>query len=97
MEGVSNKEELEKVVEEEITAQKEYQVENKYTEDLLAKAAGNMTIELDEEIIEAQRDKMYKEFIERLSMQGVNEELYYTYSGAKKEDVLKSSRRSRSR
>lgn len=89
MEGVSNKEELEKVVEEEITAQKEYQVENKYTEDLLAKAAGNMTIELDEEIIEAQRDKMYNEFIERLSMQGVNEELYYTYSGAKKEDVLK--------
>lgn len=89
MEGVSNKEELEKVVEEEITAQKEYQVENKYIEDLLAKAAGNMTIELDEEIIEAQRDKMYKEFIERLSMQGVNEELYYTYSGAKKEDILK--------
>lgn len=89
MEGVSNKEELEKVIEEEITAQKEYQVENKFVEDLLAKAAGNMTIEIDEEIIEAEKNRMYNEFVQRLSMQGVNEELYYTYSGAKKEDVLK--------
>ncbi len=89
MEGVSNKEELEKVIEEEIAVQKEYQVENKYVEDLLAKASDNMTIELDEELIEAETDRMYKEFVQRLSMQGVNEELYYTYSGAKKEDILK--------
>ena len=88
MEGVSNKEELEKVIEEEITVQKEYQVENQFVEDLLAKAAGNMEIEIDEEIIEAEKDRMYNEFVQRLSMQGVNEELYYTYSGAKKEDVL---------
>lgn len=89
MEGVTNKEELEKVIEEEITVQKEYQVENKFVEDLLAKASENMTIELDEEIIEAEKERMYKEFVQRLSMQGVNEELYYAYSGAKKEDVLK--------
>lgn len=89
MEGVSNKEELEKVIEEEITAQKEFQVENKFVEDLLAKAAGNMTIEIDEEITQAEKDRMYNEFVQRLAMQGVNEELYYTYSGAKKEDVLK--------
>ena len=89
MEGVSNKEEIEKVMEEEITAQKEYQVENKFVEDLLAKAADNMTIEIDEEIIDAEKDRMYNEFVQRLAMQGVNEELYYTYSGAKKEDVLK--------
>ena len=88
MEGVSNKEELEKVIEEEITVQKEYQVENKFVEDLLAKASDNMTIELDEELIDAETDRMYKEFVQRLSMQGVNEELYYAYSGAKKEDIL---------
>ena len=48
-----------------------------------------MTIELDEEIIEAEKDRMYNDFVQKLSMQGVNEELYYAYSGAKKEDVLK--------
>ena len=88
MEGVSNKEELEKVIEEEITVQKEYQVENKFVEELLSKASDNMAIELDEELIDAETDRMYKEFVQRLSMQGVNEELYYAYSGAKKEDIL---------
>lgn len=89
MEGVTNKEELENVIKEELTVQKEYQVENKFVEDLLAKAAKNMTIELDEEIIEAEKERMYKEFVQKLSMQGINEELYYTYTGTKKEDVLK--------
>lgn len=89
MEGVSNKEELEKVIEDEIKAQKEFQVENKFIEDILSKASDNMTIELDEEIIDAESNRIYKEFIQRLSMQGVNEELYYAYSGTKKEDVLK--------
>jgi len=89
MEGVTNKEELEKLIEEEITAQKEFQVENKFIEDILAKASDNMTIELDEEIIDAEKDRIYKEFVQKLSMQGVNEELYYAYSGAKKEDILK--------
>ena len=88
MEGVSNKEELEKVIEEEITVQKEYQVENKFIEELLAKASDNMIIELDEEIIEAEKNRMYNEFVQKLAMQGVNEELYYAYSGANKEDVL---------
>lgn len=89
MEGVSNKEELEKVIEEELNAQKEYQVENKFVEDLLAKASGNMTIELDEEIIDAERDRMYNEFTQKLKMQGVTEDLYFAYAGTKKEDVLK--------
>ena len=89
MEGVTNKEELEKLIEEEITAQKEFQVENKFIEDILAKASDNMTIELDEEIIDAEKDRIYKEFVQKLSMQGINEELYYAYSGANKEDILK--------
>jgi len=93
MEGVSNKEELEKVVEEEIKVQKEYQAENKFVEDLLAKVSDNMTIELDEELIDAETDRMYKEFVQKLSMQGVNEELYYAYSGAKKEDILKDMKK----
>lgn len=93
MEGVSNKEELEKVIEEELTVQKEYQVDNKFIEELLAKASKNMTIELDEELIDAEADRMYNEFVQRLAMQGVNEELYFAYSGAKKEDILKDMKK----
>lgn len=93
MEGVTNKEELEKVVEEEIKAQKEQDAENKFIEDLLAKAAKNMTIEIDEEIIDAETNKMYDQFVQRLQMQGVSEELYFAYSGAKKEDIMKEMKK----
>lgn len=89
MEGVTNKEELNKVFEEEIKTQKEHDTENKFVEDLLAKASSNMTIEIPEEIIDAEADKMYKDFVKRLEMQGVNEELYYAYAGVKKEDIMK--------
>lgn len=89
MEGVTNKEELDNVIKEEITKQKEQNVENKFTEDLLAKAAANMEIELDEEIIEEEAKRIYEDFVKKLQMQGVTEELYYAYSGAKKEDIMK--------
>ena len=89
MEGVTNKEELNKVVEDEIKAQKEHDAENKYVEDLLAKASSNMTIDLPEEIIDAEADRMYKDFVKKLEMQGVSEELYYAYAGVKKEDIMK--------
>ena len=83
MEGVSNKEELEKVVE----------ADNKFIEDLLEKASKNMKVEIDEEIIDAETDRMYKNFIEKLKMQGVTEELYFAYSGAKKEDIMKDMKK----
>lgn len=89
MEGVSNKEELEKVVEEEIKAQKERDIDYKFIEDLLAKASKNMKVEIDEEIIEDETKRMYKNFVEKLKMQGVDEELYFAYSGTKKEDIMK--------
>ena len=48
-----------------------------------------MTIDIDKEIIDAEQDRMYKQFVQKLQMQGVSEELYYAYAGVKKEDILK--------
>lgn len=92
MEGVTNKEELEKTIEEELKADKEYHAENEFIDNLLSSAAKNMTIELDEEIVDAEVNRMYKQFTERLKMQGITEELYLAYSGTKKEDILKEMR-----
>ncbi|MBQ8192998.1 MAG: trigger factor [Bacilli bacterium] len=89
MEGVTNKEELNKVIEEELVVQKEADIENKFVDDLLTAATRNMTIELDEEIIEAETNRMHDNFVKRLEMQGLNEELYFAYAGIKKEDALK--------
>ncbi len=89
MEGVSNKEDLEKVIREELEAQKESDIEKKFTDDLIKTAIKNMTVEIDKEIIDDETNRMFKNFTKRLEMQGVSEELYFAYSGLKKEDVLK--------
>lgn len=87
MEGVTNKEELNKTIEEEIKAQKEVDAENKFIDDVLEAASKNMTIELDKEIVDAEVERMYREFTERLKMQGISEELYFNYAGVTKEKV----------
>jgi len=87
MEGVTNKEELENLVKEEITAEKEMHAENKFIEDLLAAAAKNMEVEIEDEIYEAETDRMYEQFVQKLQMQGISEEIYFTYAGLDKEKV----------
>lgn len=88
MEGVTNKEELNKVVEEEIKVQKEHDAENKFIDELLRKACKNMTIDIDDEIVDSEVTRMYNSFIERLKMQGIDEELYFAYAGVTKEKVM---------
>ena len=60
---------------------------SKYIDDLLEAASKNMTIDLDEEIVDAEVERMYKEFTNRLKMQGIDEELYFAYAKVTKEKV----------
>ena len=43
-----------------------------------------MAIELDEEIIEAEAEAMYNDFMSHMSAQGITEELYLKYAGTTK-------------
>lgn len=89
MEGINSKEDLENMIKEQITARKEMDAENKYIDELLDAASNNMTIELDEEIIDAEKERMYHTFLERMQMQGITEEIYFAYTNTTKEDVMK--------
>lgn len=93
MEGVTNKEELEKRIEEEIREHKEYHADEKFIDDLLKEASNNMTIELDKEIIDAERDAMYEEFKARLEGQGISEDLYFAYTKMDKDKVMEDMRK----
>ena len=88
MEDVKTKEDLEKKMKEEIKERKEQDAEKKYVDDLLEKATSNMEIELYEEIIEAEEEAMYNDFMAHMSAQGINEELYLKYAGTTKEDII---------
>ena len=88
MENVTTKEELEEKVKSEIKEQKDKQTENKYIDELLAKAVSNMKCDIDEEIIDAEAEAMYNDMIQRMAMQGINEELYLQYANTTKEDII---------
>ena len=46
-----------------------------------------MKADICEEIINDEVEHMYNEFIQRMAMQGISEEMYYEYTKAKKEDI----------
>ena len=88
MEDIKTKEDLEKKMKEEIKHQKEHEVEHKYVDALLEKATANMEVEIDDELVEYETEHTYKDFMNRMSMQGINEELYLQYAGTTKEDIV---------
>ena len=92
MEGVNSKEELEKEITHELEHQKEHELEHEYEEKCLEKTAKNMKIEMAEELVDDEVEHMYNEFMQRMAMQGITEELYYQYTKSSKEDITKQMR-----
>ena len=87
MEGVNSKETLEHEVTHELEHQKEHEQEHIYEEKCLDKAALNMEVTICDELIDDEVEHMYKEFMQRMAMQGITEEMYYQYTKSKKEDI----------
>ena len=89
MEGVNSKEELEKEITHEIQHQKEHEQEHVYEEKCLDKAASNMKISLCDELVLDEVEHLYSEFIERMQMQGISEDVYFQYTKTTKEELKK--------
>ena len=80
MDGVKSKEDLEKVVEDQIKARKEYDAENKYIDELLDAVEKQTTVEIPNELVESEIDHMIHEYEHNLQMQGINLEMFYQYT-----------------
>ena len=88
MEGVTTKEELEHEIKHELEHQKEHEAEHVYEEKCLDKAAENMKCDICEELVMDEVEHMYKEFIERMQMQGISEEMYFNIQRLRKKILL---------
>lgn len=88
MEGITDKESLEKDIKEELTHRKEHELEHAYEDACLDKAANNMKIEILPELIDDEAHHMYHEFMDRMKRQGINEELYLKYTNSTEEDLI---------
>lgn len=89
MPGVQTKEDLEKEVESEIIEHKQHHIDEDYTFKVLDKAVSNMKIDIEDEMIEAEANAMYDDYMEKLKAQGLTEEIYFSYANTTKEDMLK--------
>lgn len=80
-EDVKTTSDFESKVKETIIERKNAEIEDQYIEDCLAKASGNMKVEINEEIIDDEVHRMIHQFEDQLKMQGLNIEQYFEFSG----------------
>ena len=88
MEGITDKESLEKDIKKELTHRKEHELEHAYEDACLDKAANNMKIEILPELIDDEAHHMYHEFMDRMKRQGIPEELYLKYTNSTEENLI---------
>lgn len=87
MEGVNSRESLEKELEANMKAHKEMEAENKYVDTLLEEVGKNTEVDIPEEMVEEEVDRLLHRFEEQIKMQGISLELYYQFTNSKEEDL----------
>lgn len=87
LEGVNSLETLKEELKNQISARKEHDIENKYVEELLNKASSNMKVEVPEEMISDELDRIVEQYSNMLSMQGIKLEDFYRMTNSSEEQM----------
>lgn len=78
--NVENEEQLRDLLKADLEAKKNYELENKYVDDLLEAASKNTTVEIPHELVHEEIDRMMKQYEQNLAMQGINLEMFYQFT-----------------
>lgn len=87
IEGVDSLDTLKAHVKADIEHRKNHEADDKYLDELLHIATDNMTVDINNEIIDAEVNKMINQYNQELSMQGITFDQYLKMTGAKMDDV----------
>ena len=87
MEDVDSKGKLEKEIEESIKARKEMEAENNYVDKILEEVSKNVEVDIPEEMVNEEIDRLMKRFEENMRMQGISLDLYYQFSRTTEADL----------
>ena len=82
LEGIDTIEALEKQIKENIQVQKETTAENEYIDGLLEEAASHIEVEISDEMIEEELQRMLKQYEENIKMQGITLEQFYQFTNS---------------
>ncbi|MBQ6840951.1 MAG: trigger factor [Bacilli bacterium] len=89
-EEVKTLEDLKKEVKKYLAEEKNKKLEDEYIDKCLEKAADNMEVEINEEIIDEEVHHMMHQYEEQLKMQGLDLEKFYELTGQTHEDLHKN-------
>ena len=84
-EGVTTTEQFEEFLKENLKKQKEADSERNYTNECVAKAVENATVEVPQIMIDEETDRMVEDFKNRLAQQGFSFEMYSQMTGTDEE------------
>ena len=87
MDGVDSEESLKNQIKSSLSAQKEMEVENKYVDDLLEAVGKNVEVDIPEEMVNDEIDRLMGRFEEQMRMQGISLEVYYQFTGSTEADL----------
>ena len=87
IEGVDSKESLEKHIKEDIITQKEMDAENRYVDSLLEAVSKNVEVDIPEEMVEEEINRLIQRYDEQLRMQGISIDMYYEFTKTTEKDL----------
>ena len=89
---VETEEQLRDLIKADLEAKKDYELENKYVDDLLEAVAKNTTVELPEQLIDEEIHRMMHQYEDNLKMQGITLDMFYKFTNSD-EQALKDQMR----
>ncbi len=82
MEGIDSEAKLKDEIKASIKAQKEMDAENKYVDTILEEVSKNVDVDIPEEMVEEEVDRLMGRFAEQMRMQGISLDVYYQFTGS---------------
>ena len=87
MEGIDSEEKLRKEIQSSILARKEAEAENQYVDKILEEVSKNVEVDIPEELVEEEINRLMNRFEEQLRMQGISLDVYYQFTGSSEKDL----------
>ena len=87
IEGVDSEKKLKEHIKDEIKKHKEFEAENDYVDELLEEVSKNVEINIPEELVEEEIDRLMHRFEDQMKSQGISLDIYYQFSGTTEKDL----------
>jgi trigger factor len=87
MKDVTNEKELRESIKKNIESHKKYEAENAYLDKLLEEISKNVEVDIPEEMVEEEINRLIGRLEEQMKMQGITLDMYYQFTGSSKEQL----------